>query len=496
MTPITKLVLIDHSTSPVSPDDMNAMLHAIAGQLLEFSNAWGLLAPISFTVAAYNTPNSSVPDDTAVMGIWDDADQPGAAGYHAADPRGKPFGKVFRNTCDCVRNARKGGTFSLSSVLSHEALELWGDKPASIFAMRADGATIDALEACDACQEISYPDPKEPNADLACTLSDYLLPAAFDASAQGPYDRQGALRNQYDTTPGGYRITATASANPDGTSSMRTYAVYGEKHPMNLIGSFEGMPMHLIEAKRAARLFPGSRPSMRGVMEWISEKNFRGLGSVAPTGNAAAPVASRGGSGSATAQAARTPARLPVKGARYTQARPPVVPVPKGAQIQAPARQAPPVRVPPAKPAAQQRTAPAVIPHRPPPAGQPRSAEIKVPEGMVRLPNGSIGPDLKKPKRAVIPQSQQHARMGNPPTTPATVKIPDGMMRLPNGSIGPMQPPKPPIATPWSVGRAPTPPAGPAPKADAPKASRGDSETATPPDDFGFITIDPPRTSP
>lgn len=135
-----------------------------------------------------------------LMGYWQSPDVAGAAGYHATTPTGQPYGKVFLDDAA----AMSAGPQAASVIASHEALEMKGDPTANLFAMRNDG-TIDAFEMCDAVEDTTY------KASNGIEVSNFLTPAAFDPGAAGPYDRLGVLKGQYDMTPGGYRITGTAT---------------------------------------------------------------------------------------------------------------------------------------------------------------------------------------------------------------------------------------------------------------------------------------------
>jgi hypothetical protein len=92
------------------------------------------------------------------------------------------------------------------------------DPTANLFAARTDG-TLDAYEASDAVEDTTYA-----AVDGQTTLSNFLLPSAFDPGAVGPFDYLKVLQNQYDTTPGGYRITGTVTLNQDGSLGLKYVA--------------------------------------------------------------------------------------------------------------------------------------------------------------------------------------------------------------------------------------------------------------------------------
>lgn len=235
------IAFVDHSSSPLSDSDKQKIVTALFCQLCEFSDEWDLARPTSVDVVDQATP---LRDDQFEIGVFDHADQAGAAGYHACDPRGKPYGKVFRDACDGVIAAP---TLGVDQVSSHEGMELWGDKAANRYALRADGATLDAEEASDAVEDVTYPDPE----GTGCMMSDYLTKSAFDPGAPGPYDRQGVLQGPYDKTPGGYRITATASNEQSSTPGLKVTAEFGPKHCM--AQGAEAVHGQYTEARRRAK---------------------------------------------------------------------------------------------------------------------------------------------------------------------------------------------------------------------------------------------------
>lgn len=249
-----KIAYVDHSVKPLSDSDIARLGEDCFVQLCEAAGYWNLAAPVSYRIAKVG---DTLDADEYEVGRFDTADQPRAAGYHTVDPHGKPYGKWFINTCDALFS---GGTMAEQTVASHESLELWGDCFANRYAMRNDRKTFDAVELCDACEDVTYPSKS------GGAMSDYLLPAAFDPGLAGPWDKLSALSGPYDTTPGGYRITATSAVEDDGTSSFRTLAVYGPRHAF----ARDVSEPHIVE-RRQAKFFIGSHASARDVENWIPE---------------------------------------------------------------------------------------------------------------------------------------------------------------------------------------------------------------------------------
>lgn len=229
-----KIAIVNRATAPIDPADLDAIAEAVGRQLDEFAVDWGMLAPECVRVAE----PADLAADEIELARFDDPDQPGAAGYHDVDPRGKPYGRWFASTCDGVRTAP---TLAEATVASHEACELFRDPDANEFSMRADGVTLDATEVCDAVEDITYTDDP-----TGCTMSDYLLPAAFDVGASGPFDRCHALSAATDTTPGGYRITIEATQS----GSTGAVAHYG---PKNALARDRSDPVHAAKRHKSSR---------------------------------------------------------------------------------------------------------------------------------------------------------------------------------------------------------------------------------------------------
>ena len=92
----------------------------------------------------------------AILYVWDRTDPGAALGYHEKHFNGIPFGVVYTEICDRLKE-------NYSVAMSHEALELIGDANANIFAMgpHPDPAVnrkkvFHWYEMCDAVQSEHY----------------------------------------------------------------------------------------------------------------------------------------------------------------------------------------------------------------------------------------------------------------------------------------------------------------------------------------------------
>lgn len=195
----------------ISNDVLTAHAAALQEQLCgPFADAWDG-AQVNCRVGAPN--GADVGPNERLMGYWQHSDQPGAAGYHATDPQGRPYGKVFLDDAQTMSS----GPQAASVLSSHEGLEMTLDPTANLFAARVDG-TVDAYEASDAVEDTTY------TASNGCEVSNFLTPAAFDPGVAGPFDYLGKLQSQYDTTPGGYRITGSVTIDSQGQARFQVKA--------------------------------------------------------------------------------------------------------------------------------------------------------------------------------------------------------------------------------------------------------------------------------
>lgn len=182
------------------PDVTRSLLDRIA-EALEFQ-LYQHVAPFTQAAGVRVFALSSLealPDDSSAspLVVYDDPDQAGALGWHTYNAKnGKIHGTAFVNPILDNGGTLVQGPNSLSTVLSHEAIEASMDPYVNLFAMMDDGVTIEPVEACDRVQGDSY--------EIGgVAVSNFLGPRAF-RSGPGPYDWLGKLDNPWDIAPGGY----------------------------------------------------------------------------------------------------------------------------------------------------------------------------------------------------------------------------------------------------------------------------------------------------
>ncbi len=200
---MTAFALVNGSTL-ISDAQAATMAHAVNYQLVaHVAPAWERVAP---TMTFYGR-NHRPPAGSILFHLVDVLPEaPDALGYHdeAAD---KPYARigckaVFDSGGDALTEA-----LSVSSVLSHEAAEAFGDVDVNGWRDMIDGRQT-AEELCDAVQGDSYPVQVD---GLGVTVSNFLLPAWFDRQAKvGPFDFMHRCHAAFTMTHGGYLIVRKA----------------------------------------------------------------------------------------------------------------------------------------------------------------------------------------------------------------------------------------------------------------------------------------------
>lgn len=198
--------VVNHTSTTISDEEVQTVVRAINRQLQEdFRPSWGIDATLRLEGRSGLQPDrqgvASMRGD-AVIYLWDQADVPGAIGYHDLNNRGIPYGFVFTEL-----SAQLGESWSVT--LSHEALELVGDPDVNRLVMGPHPADPSRdvffwYEMCDAVQAETY------EID-GVAVSNFLLPLYFtvEAEAEGRNDFLGRLHHgqplqSFRLNPGGY----------------------------------------------------------------------------------------------------------------------------------------------------------------------------------------------------------------------------------------------------------------------------------------------------
>jgi len=202
------IVVVNHSTV-VSNSHVYDMTLAVNRQLRQdVAPAWGLLPP----VVTY-LPTDPLLPGTVVLGIFDNADQAGALGWHTESSGGIVYGRVFAQPVLQAGGGIMTSRLSVASVLSHEVIEVFLDAACDLWADDGNG-TAYAREACDAVESDSYVITvgTGPNA-ITATVSDFLTPAWFDpmAAPGSEFDHMRLLTAPFQVRPDGYTILTTVN---------------------------------------------------------------------------------------------------------------------------------------------------------------------------------------------------------------------------------------------------------------------------------------------
>jgi hypothetical protein len=182
-------------------DDKDLPAVANAAQLhmtRDVDPMWGTKTKIWYTPRGMNpTPGHWV------VGIFDDATQAGALGFHDVGVNNEPLGKVFMK-------ASLADGVKISTVITHEIPEMAGD-PAVNGLVEVLHPTLGlvelALENADAVENQSY-DVTIPagwaGAGQVIPVSNVVSKAWFQPGWAGPYDIMGSCTAPLQLTPGGY----------------------------------------------------------------------------------------------------------------------------------------------------------------------------------------------------------------------------------------------------------------------------------------------------
>lgn len=201
-------VAVTNQSTRVSDADASLMTAAANVQAAAACTLWGIDAvPILFL-----PHGKELPPGAAEVTILDDSDQADALGYHATNPDGSSYGRVFAAPTLDHGGTVMSGPLSVSVTLTHEVLELLGDPSANRYALD-DTGNMWAVELADQVENDAYPInvPAPPTAErpaglVEVSVSNFLLPEAFDPGSAGPYDHMGLCTHPFEIRPGGYAI--------------------------------------------------------------------------------------------------------------------------------------------------------------------------------------------------------------------------------------------------------------------------------------------------
>lgn len=195
--------------STLNDTDVATMCAAIQKQItLHVAPAWdGRTCTVKFYASG-----KKIPGYAWVVSVLNDSTQAGALGYHSEDNDAidafifiKP---VLDNGGVVLYDSKNPQNVSVSSVLSHEIVEMFGDRFANTYC--DDGSKTWALELCDPVEGNSYSISVN---GVMVSLSDFVFPNFFNpeaiASVNMPFNYMKTLTKPFVLDKGGYAIVRT-----------------------------------------------------------------------------------------------------------------------------------------------------------------------------------------------------------------------------------------------------------------------------------------------
>jgi hypothetical protein len=165
------LIAVLNQSTLVTDDDVAAMTRAIAMQVkLDAAPLWDR----SPAAVIYYPQASAVPPSSHVITMVDTIqDQPkGVLGFHTEDQGGRLWGVVAAKPELDSGAQVMTGDWSVSSVLSHEVLELFIDPNCNLWATN-DAGKVYSFEVCDPVEAPTY-------TVNDVSVSNFVTPAWFD----------------------------------------------------------------------------------------------------------------------------------------------------------------------------------------------------------------------------------------------------------------------------------------------------------------------------
>lgn len=184
-------IVVKNLATVVTDADVTNSLPSFQKQVShDFAALWGIDAQLQFA-----GKGDKVPIDAYLLGVFDDADQAGALGYHDLARNGQPLGKVFAKTTQTF-----GGLWTVT--FSHELLEIIVDPNINLAAFDEDAGRAYMYEVCDAVEadNLGY-------AIDGVTVSDFVLPGWFEPMHVGKHEKfafKSKVDGPFKLLPGGY----------------------------------------------------------------------------------------------------------------------------------------------------------------------------------------------------------------------------------------------------------------------------------------------------
>lgn len=195
------IFVVRNQSSKVSEEQLNRMIIALSGQMLDVADAWEMIPP---RVVAHvsEVPAAELREHRLTIPIVVEDTAQGAEGElgdHSVDERGNPVGRVLVDVSE--EEAKSTDPLvAVCPVLSHEMIETFLDPFASTWVDNGAGVLV-ALEGCDFDQGSTYDED-------GCSVSNFALPEYFNPFAP-PSKKTNFLGHAISPcaiAPGGYAI--------------------------------------------------------------------------------------------------------------------------------------------------------------------------------------------------------------------------------------------------------------------------------------------------
>jgi hypothetical protein len=198
------IITVVNRSQRLADSEVQAAIRAINRQLAEdFAPHWGLHGTLRLEGRFGHAPDTNnLPEmrGDAVLYLWDQVNMDGALGYHEANGRSVPYGFVFTELAEQLKEP-------WTTVFSHEALELLADPLANLVVQAPHPHEPHHVyywyEVADPVQGDSYMID-------GVAVSNFVLPLYFAGHhAHGRTDFLGLLNDgeplgPLDVRPGGY----------------------------------------------------------------------------------------------------------------------------------------------------------------------------------------------------------------------------------------------------------------------------------------------------
>jgi len=197
------LIAILNQSTLVSNADAVTMTEAIASQVrLDAAPIWDR----SPAAVVFYTDPSAVPATAHGIALVDtNQNQPeGVLGFHTEDQGGKLWGVVAAKPELDNGGQATTGDWSVSSVLSHEVLEMFVDPNCNLWANDGKGSAY-SFEVCDPVEAPTY-------TVNGVSVSNFVTPSWFDplAPSTAQFDKLGQLTAPFSIVKGGYVVYEAA----------------------------------------------------------------------------------------------------------------------------------------------------------------------------------------------------------------------------------------------------------------------------------------------